>query len=282
MKVSDFLCRNYSLGRDKSINNQNCGVKQEISSRTSSAKKIEYNNSEFGSIFENLNNPRTKPPSVSTTKQTIKKPKKSTTFREDKKKDQEVENFSNSNSKIHTQTVVHNYGDFDSGSEDIAVFFDKYHVKTWQDCEEKGKDFVLSNLNLDLRSNSSTSSRNKKSNLQSDSTASSFMPPLSVYPLSAIVQFQQCDAVTQAIMQKKKYVCKFCGEIYLSGCALGGHISKVHRFVGEDYKKKINTRNEKTLERDRGRFFKNEPPKKKKVDTNNKIKRAYAKRISKN
>ena len=39
---------------------------------------------------------------------------------------------------------------------------------------------------------------------------------------------------------KKKYNCKFCDEIFNSGCALGGHISKVHSNTRKvKYKKKI-------------------------------------------
>lgn len=60
-----------------------------------------------------------------------------------------------------------------------------------------------------------------------------------------------------AQMQKKKYICKFCGDIYLSGCALGGHISKVHRGVGDKYTKKTLKRDEKFVERERSKFFKN-------------------------
>ena len=63
-------------------------------------------------------------------------------------------------------------------------------------------------------------------------------------------------------MQKKKYVCKFCGEIYISGCALGGHISKVHRNVSDEYSKKQIARKKKVLDRDRLKYFKGTDAKK--------------------
>ena len=77
-----------------------------------------------------------------------------------------------------------------------------------------------------------------------------------MYPLSTIIQSDKCDAISKAIMNTKKYVCKYCGETYEAGCALGGHISKVHRNVGNEYAKKQNARNEKVVERDRLKYFK--------------------------
>lgn len=89
-------------------------------------------------------------------------------------------------------------------------------------------------------------------------------------------------------MQKKKYVCKFCGEVYDSGCALGGHISKVHRDVGEDYKRKCLIRDEKNVERERNQFFrfsehfdKKKEKRDKKLADANRVKRAYRRKADK-
>lgn len=38
---------------------------------------------------------------------------------------------------------------------------------------------------------------------------------------------------------KRTYACKHCGEIFSSGCGLGGHTSKMHRAGPRKYKRKI-------------------------------------------
>ncbi len=54
-----------------------------------------------------------------------------------------------------------------------------------------------------------------------------------------------------------EYSCKFCGEVFKSGCALGGHIAKVHRGFSTAYAIKRNKNKHRTSERQRNRFLKN-------------------------
>jgi hypothetical protein len=44
-------------------------------------------------------------------------------------------------------------------------------------------------------------------------------------------------------------VCEKCGEVFTSGWALGGHASRVHPGESEAYRKKIQRREERELER---------------------------------
>lgn len=48
---------------------------------------------------------------------------------------------------------------------------------------------------------------------------------------------------------KEKYECGKCGEVFHSGWALGGHASRVHPGESDSYRRKIQRREERTLER---------------------------------
>ena len=53
----------------------------------------------------------------------------------------------------------------------------------------------------------------------------------------------------------KKYPCKYCGEKFSNGCALGGHISKMHKglsYLNKRHRKNLTT---KFTEKDRARYF---------------------------
>lgn len=56
--------------------------------------------------------------------------------------------------------------------------------------------------------------------------------------------------------QTFEYTCKYCGELFKSGCALGGHIAKVHRGFSAAYSKKRIIKKQRTCERQRNRFLK--------------------------
>ena len=53
----------------------------------------------------------------------------------------------------------------------------------------------------------------------------------------------------------KQYICQYCDEKFVSGCALGGHISKTHRKSTQKYKKGIFKKRPKTIEKERSIFF---------------------------
>lgn len=47
------------------------------------------------------------------------------------------------------------------------------------------------------------------------------------------------EFIMEAMKVKKKYKCEYCAQIFWSGCALGGHKSKVHcNLSKKKYKKK--------------------------------------------
>jgi recombinational DNA repair protein (RecF pathway) len=48
----------------------------------------------------------------------------------------------------------------------------------------------------------------------------------------------------------EKFICEKCGEIFSSGWALGGHASRVHPGESLSYKKKIQRRQEREIERE--------------------------------
>ena len=62
----------------------------------------------------------------------------------------------------------------------------------------------------------------------------------------------------KAIFSKRRvrtYLCKYCGASFKSGCALGGHISKIHRGVNLEYSMRMKHRKEQKIERDRSNYF---------------------------
>lgn len=61
---------------------------------------------------------------------------------------------------------------------------------------------------------------------------------------------------------KRRYVCKYCGDVFQSGCAMGGHISKVHRGCSNDYRQKKIKSKAKKNERERARFLRHAVKKK--------------------
>ena len=58
-----------------------------------------------------------------------------------------------------------------------------------------------------------------------------------------IVDMEEHRELIQSQKYQKKYTCDYCQQVFDSGCALGGHISKIHRDGVKKYKKKINQRN---------------------------------------
>ena len=49
---------------------------------------------------------------------------------------------------------------------------------------------------------------------------------------------------------EETFICEKCGEVFLSGWALGGHASRVHPGESEAYRRKIRRREERAWERD--------------------------------
>ena len=48
------------------------------------------------------------------------------------------------------------------------------------------------------------------------------------FTLKSFLNLDQHQAIMDAQNLNKTYTCKFCGELFKSGCAMGGHISKIH------------------------------------------------------
>lgn len=139
---------------------------------------------------------------------------------------------------LKTKILNHHSGDFDSGDDDCLDYLGE--DSGWEVCSEMSKGLKMLGKNSDEIS--------KKPN-----EVACYRP---VYSFSGILNLAEREDIVNAQMKKKKYICKFCGDIYESGCALGGHISKVHRGVGDNYSKKVNNRNEKKIERERSKYFK--------------------------
>jgi hypothetical protein len=76
-----------------------------------------------------------------------------------------------------------------------------------------------------------------------------------VVSLKGILDYHIDEVRLLAHRNKKSYVCKYCAEVFASGCALGGHISKIHRGVNREYGRKIKLREEKKTERERNAFL---------------------------
>lgn len=52
-----------------------------------------------------------------------------------------------------------------------------------------------------------------------------------------------------------RYSCKFCGQKFKMGCALGGHISKMHKGVSYEYRVRQKRREMRDGERLRNKFI---------------------------
>ena len=55
----------------------------------------------------------------------------------------------------------------------------------------------------------------------------------------------------------KEYNCKFCGEGFRNGCALGGHVSKVHKIKNRTYAKKLVNVRSSQIDYQRAKFYRN-------------------------
>jgi hypothetical protein len=75
-------------------------------------------------------------------------------------------------------------------------------------------------------------------------------------PCKRLVDFSERDAKEFMHKKQRSYVCKYCATVFHSGCALGGHISKLHRGVNFVYAQKMAQRQEYKVERDRIKFIK--------------------------
>ena len=60
-----------------------------------------------------------------------------------------------------------------------------------------------------------------------------------IIPLSKYMNLESYNSIIEAQKLKRNYKCKKCEAVFESGCALGGHISKVHSLVKKGYKRKI-------------------------------------------
>jgi hypothetical protein len=56
--------------------------------------------------------------------------------------------------------------------------------------------------------------------------------------------------VQQIVKRNKEYSCKYCGDIFPSGCGLGGHIAKVHQIIKKRKIRKYKTDNQIPSQKD--------------------------------
>ena len=73
--------------------------------------------------------------------------------------------------------------------------------------------------------------------------------------LKLLIDLQKHAELLESNKNKKDYKCKYCNELFESGCALGGHISKIHRRLSKKYKQKIFKPKFKEIEKARSHFF---------------------------
>lgn len=99
-----------------------------------------------------------------------------------------------------------------------------------------------------------------KEDLQNQNLSFSGLPKevqaLRQVPLSKIIEFSCVNAKAFEAKTRRSYVCKYCAAVFHSGCALGGHISKIHRGVNFSYAQKMAQRSELKVERDRIKYLK--------------------------
>ena len=73
--------------------------------------------------------------------------------------------------------------------------------------------------------------------------------------LKNFIDKQKLYFLNESQKNKKDYACKYCGEFFDNGCALGGHVSKLHRGMTPVYKKSIFRPKRKKNEEKRNLFL---------------------------
>ena len=76
-----------------------------------------------------------------------------------------------------------------------------------------------------------------------------------VLHLKSILEIDASNGLDGSKKSKRRFMCKYCGVTFDSGCALGGHTSKVHKGVSIDYSRKQIARLGMKTERERSKFF---------------------------
>ena len=77
-----------------------------------------------------------------------------------------------------------------------------------------------------------------------------------IIQLSHIMDLSEYETILDAQKVVKEYCCRYCGESFKNGCALGGHISKVHKGTSRGYAKKLGKNRKSLVNQKRARFFK--------------------------
>ena len=76
-----------------------------------------------------------------------------------------------------------------------------------------------------------------------------------IFLLDQIVDVSVFEELLDAQRVIKNYNCKYCGEVFKNGCALGGHISKVHKGKATTYSKRLGKNKISKTDMNRGRFL---------------------------
>ncbi len=77
-----------------------------------------------------------------------------------------------------------------------------------------------------------------------------------IIQLAHIMDLSEYESILDAQKIVREYSCKYCGESFKNGCALGGHISKVHKGTNRGYAKKLGKTRKTLANQKRARFFK--------------------------
>ena len=111
--------------------------------------------------------------------------------------------------------------------------------------EKDNNDYNLFEINTE----------NKKTDLSfSEDFKTSFNSP-NIFDLNSFLEIDNQTNVVGFSCSKKTYTCKYCGELFKSGCAMGGHISKIHSGLSRKYKKKIFKTKFRKTEKERNKYF---------------------------
>ena len=78
---------------------------------------------------------------------------------------------------------------------------------------------------------------------------------LNIFDLNSFLEIDTQNNSVGFTCSKKTYTCKYCGELFKSGCAMGGHISKIHSGLSRKYKKKIFKTKFRKTEKERNKYF---------------------------
>jgi len=138
----------------------------------------------------------------------------------------------------HTLHIKFDQNDFDSESSQIGE-----------------ESFKQEEIDHELKLFFGTSKLSKDNYLGKRATSTLESSSKKFFMFSTLLNYSQSEKLSLARRNSKRYVCKYCGNVFHSGCALGGHVSKIHRGVNIGYTKRKLKRRENKIERERTKYI---------------------------